>query len=283
MALNLVQYTKNKLIFSLNKSSIMKKVLFTISLFSFVLFPHLKIKAQACCGADYVLAMLVQSGINGGYGIQYYNPAGFNRYIDAYNLNHAATLKTKMNNFGTALGFKVGANVAQIEVNNFLIGLKAAYHQMNEKNSATADITPGVQGKREFDLTLRTFGIGLSAAYIATKRLDIKFLDIMMTWNSASLKNKYSDPTTSTEEKLKSIESSIGFSAGAGLTFYPLPPYIAIEGTVGYAFFSIDQMQFENSPQYLSQTPNGTGLMTDFVESGGLFGFVQLNLAIPFN
>ncbi len=261
----------------------MKKILFTISIILVLFFEKSNLYAQGCCGADLVLAMLVQSGINGGYGIQYYNPTGFNNYIEAYNQEHSSTLKTKMGKFGKAVGFKVGANIAQIEVDNFLIGFKAAYHQMNEKNSATADISPGVTAKREYDLTLRTFGFGLTGAYIAAKRLDVKFLDLMITWNTASLDNKYSDATTSSEQKLKSVESNIGFSAGAGLTFYPLPPYIAIEGTVGYAFFSIDQMEFESGGSFLSQTPSGSGVMTDFVESGGLFAFVQLNLAIPFN
>jgi hypothetical protein len=261
----------------------MKKSLYGILLFLIFFVYNPKLSAQACCGADYVLAYLVQSGINGGYGIQYYNPTGFNRYIDAYNLNYSSTLKTKMEKFGTALGFKVGVNVAQIQVDNFLFGLKGDYHQMNEKHSATADISPGVQATREFDLTLRSFGVGISASYVVAKRLDIKFLDLMLNWNYALLKNKYKDPTNSKEEKLESPEKSMGFSAGAGLTFYPVPPYLAVEGTVGYSVFSIDQMQFDGGAFFLQQTPSGGGLMTDFIESGGLFAFIQLNLAFPFN
>lgn len=261
----------------------MMKVLYSVLLFSIFIVYNPKLNAQACCGADYVLAYLVQSGINGGYGIQYYKPTGFNRYIDAYNLNHASTLKTKMDNFGTALGFKIGANVAQVQVDNFLFGLKGDYHQMNEKHSASADISPGVQATREYDLTLKSFGVGISASYVVAKRLDIKFLDLMINWNYAILKNKYNDPTVSKEEKLESLEKSIGFSAGAGLTFYPVPPYLAIEGTVGYSFFSIDQMQFDGGALFLQQTPNGGGIMTDFIESGGFFAFIQLNLAFPFN
>lgn len=259
----------------------MKKTIFTLFIISFLLFNTDKSNAQ-CCGAEYLFATLVQSGISGGYGIQYYNPAGLNKYIDLYNQKHSSTLKTNMGKFGTSVGFKVGANLIQIQEDNFLIGLKADYHQMNEKKSATAELTSGVTAKREFDLTLRSIGLGLSTSIIVSKRLDIKILEAMITWNSAKLLNKYSDPTTSTEEKLESPESKIGYSFGAGLTFYPLPPYISIEATGGYSFFSIPEMNFE-SGQGLAQTPDGGAKMDNFIDGGGLFAFIQLNLAIPFN
>lgn len=259
----------------------MKKAIITFSLFS-ALFISTKVSYAQCCGADAVLAMLVQSGINGGYGIQYYNPTGLNGYIDAYNLKYTSTLKTKMDNFGTAMGFKVGANLVQFQQDNILIGLKVAYNQMNEKNSATADISPGITAKREYDLTLRTFGVGFATSLIMSKRLDIKFLDAMLTWNSVKLLNKYSDPTTSTEEKLESPESKIGYTVGAGLTFYPLPPYISIEATGGYSFFSIPEMKFD-SGQFLTQSPDINVKMDNFIDGGGFFAFIQLNLAVPFN
>ena len=258
----------------------MRKVLFTCSVI-LMLIPAWNNTNAQCCGAEWWLQQMVQSGIYGGYGIKYYNPKGFNNYIDAYNQIHASTLKTKMDNFGTAMGFKVGANLAQARFDRFLVGIKVDYHQTNEKHSATADVTPGVRATREFDLTLRTFGAGLSATYLLTENLHLKFLELMMTWNSGKLINKYSDPATSKEEKLSTDEASLGYSAGTGLIFYLLPPYVAIEGTVGYSSFSNEKMQFENSGPYLTQLPNGGDIMTNFVESGGLFGFVQLNLAFP--
>lgn len=259
----------------------MKKTLVTFSLFS-ALFFNTNISYAQCCGVDYIFAMMVQSGISGGYGIQYYDPAGLNNYINLYNQKFASTLKTKMDNFGTATGFKLGANLVQIQQDNILIGLRVAYHQMNEKNSATAELTTGGTAKREFDLTLTSIGIGFATSLIVSKRLDIKFLDAMITWNNAKLLNKYSDASTSSEEKLESPESKIGYTVAGGLTFYPLPPYISFEASGGYAFFSIPEMKFD-SGQFLTQTPDGGPKMENFIDTGGFFAFIQLNLAIPFN
>ena len=103
----------------------------------------------------------------------------------------------------------------------------------------------------------------------------------MVTWTSADLINKYTDVTSSTEQKLSSPESAVGGSFATGLVFYPLPPYVSIEANVGYSLFSIDEMRFDDQSS-LQVDENTSELMTNFIDGGGLFAFIQLNVAVPF-
>ena len=235
-----------------------------------------------CCGLGSIFSSLFQSGVFGGYGIQKFSAKGFNHYIDVYNENRSSTLTKKMDHFDQVTGFKVGANVFQILVNDILLGMKVSYQWMKSKNEATAMLNGGT-ARREYDLTLKTFGIGFSLAYYASKNFDIKIVDAFLTWNSADLVNRLIEPNVPvSEEKLTNPDNSIGFSAGTGITFYPLPPYLSFEGSVGYSFFSINEMEFNNGSRLIVDE-NTLDEMTDFIDAGGLFATIQLNVAIPLN
>jgi len=241
-----------------------------------------KSKAQDdCCGVGSIFSMLVQSGIQGGYGLQQYSAAGWNHYVDVYNENRTETLTKKMDNFGTAMGFKIGANIIRIQQEDVLFDVKLSYSWMKELNEATADLPIGGNAKREYELKLGTFGIGIGISYVLSTHFDIKILDGMITWTSADLINKYSDVEVNTEEKLSSPESALGGSFGSGVVFYPLPPYVSIEANVGYSLFSIDEMRF-NDQSSLQVDENTSELMTNFIDGGGVFAFIQLNVAVPF-
>ena len=236
-----------------------------------------------CCGMGSIVSTLLYSGIHGGYGFQQFSAEGFNHYIDVYNQNRTATLTKKMDEFGFAKGFKFGANLFQFLVDDWLIGMKLSYHILKEEHEATATIS-GATARRQYELTYKSFHAGLSFAYYVSKHLDIKIADLMVTFNSADLENRLLQPNLPTEEqKLTSVDNPIGFNASAGFTFYIVPPYIAIEGTIGYSLFSIDEMEFEDGGSRLQVDENTNETMTNFIDGGGLYGFAQLNIAIPFN
>ena len=237
---------------------------------------------QDCCGAGSLMSVLFNSGVYGGYGIQKFNANGLNHYIDVYNKKRTSTLTQKMDSFEQVKGFRVGANVFQFLVDDILLGMKVSYQWMKEKNEARANLTAGGTARREYELTLKQFGIGMSVAYYANKYIDIKIADLFLTWNSADLVNRLVELNNATEQKLTSTENPIGFNVAAGLTFYPLPPYIALEATVGYAFFSIDKMQFEDG-SLLQVDEDTSEAMTNFIDTGGIYAFIQLNLVIPFD
>ena len=262
----------------------MKKLLSKICLSVIILITFSSsIRAQDdCCGVGSIMGMLFNSGIYGGYGIQMYSAEGLNHYIDVYNSKRTATLTKQMEDFGQVKGFRVGANIFQFLIDDILFGMKVSYQWMKEENEARANLTTGGTARREYDLTLKQFDIGMSFAYYASRHFDIKIADVFITWNSADFVNRLVELNNTTEQKLTNPENTIGFNAATGLTFYPLPPYISLEATVGYAFFSIDEMQFESGSllQVDEDTPEA---MTNFIDSGGLYAFIQLNLAIPFN
>lgn len=256
-------------------------ILVASSLLMLSVFTNTSKAQDDCCGIGSIFSMLVQSGIQGGYGLQQYSAAGWNHYVDVYNQQRTETLTKNMDNFGTAMGFKIGVNLIRIQQEEILFDLKLAYSWMKELNEATADLPSGGSAKREYELKLGTFGTGFGISYVLSKYFDIKILDAMITWTSADLINKYTDVTSSTEQKLSSLESSIGGSFATGLVFYPLPPYVSIEANVGYSLFSIDEMRFDDQTS-LQVDEITSELMTNFIDGGGLFLFIQLNVAVPF-
>ena len=84
------------------------------------------------------------------------------------------------------------------------------------------------------------------------------------------------------EQKIESPETSIGFIAGTGLVFYPVPPYISIEVNAGYSLFSINEMEFDGGG-LLAKNEDSNEAMDNFIDGGGFFAFAHLMVSIPFN
>jgi hypothetical protein len=261
----------------------MKKSFTVLFIFIFLSFSFTKTNAQDdCCGLGSVFSSVLYSGIHGGYGFQQFSAEGFNHYIAIYNQERTTTLTQKMDEFGFATGFKFGANLFQFMVDDFIIGMKLSYHILKEEHNATSNVTGGI-ARREYELTYKSFHAGLSFAYYISKHFDLKIADLMVTFNSADLENRIIQPNLPTDEqKLTSVDNPIGFNASTGFTFYIMPPYLSIEGTVGYSLFSIDEMEFENGNR-LQVDENNFQTMTNFIDGGGLYAFAQLNIAVPFN
>lgn len=257
----------------------MKIKVFSIA-FLILLFGVTKLTSAQCCTAESIVSMMLQSGINAGYGIQVYDAAGFNNYINVYNQKYASSLKSPLSTFGRAIGPKFGIHVLQLHLDQLLLSLRINYSQLKEKNSSSRFSILGANIKEEFDLRLTSVGVGIVSSLIVGKRFDIKFLDAMVTWNTAKLTNSYEDPLISTEQKLESVRSYLGFMGGAGFTFYFIPQYLALEATGGYSLFSISEMQFDEG-ELLAERPDGGAAMKNFINAGGWFAFVQLNLSVP--
>jgi hypothetical protein len=258
----------------------MKK--FSIILIVFMLFSisSLITAQSACCGLDIVGGMLLESGVYGGYGAQQFSATGFNGLVKNYNTQSKVT--QKMDEFGFAHGWRVGANIVQFQDDHMLYGLNFFYQQLQEKHDAMETSTNNVVGKREYALTLISYGIGISFSYVMNNSFDFKIADVKVNWNKAKLVNKLTEGTNpSTEEILKNPETNIGGQISTGLVYYPFPPYISLEANIGYSYFTIDQMQFETSKQYLASNENSSEKMENFIDGGGFFAFAQLNIAIP--
>jgi len=72
-----------------------------ISVFSFSSTTLLKAQSD-CCGLGSIFQNIVQSGIFGGYGMQQYSAKGLNEVLPS---------ELGFKDFGTAWGWRVGANI----------------------------------------------------------------------------------------------------------------------------------------------------------------------------
>lgn len=258
----------------------MKKISVALIIISIlIIFPG-RINAQTCCGIDYFAGMLLESGIYGGYGVQQFSPKGLNDYIKVYNQNRPALTK-QMSEFGISYGWRIGANLLQFQDGNMLYGMNVFYQQTQEKNEATAILTNDVLGKREYILTLYSYGFGTAFSYVLSKHFDFRIVDLKITLNKAKLVNRYTEGTNpSSEQVLKDTGANIGGMISTGFLYYPFPPYVSLEANVGYSYFAINEMEF-SSGQYLSQNENSYETMENFIDGGGFFAFAHLNVAIP--
>jgi hypothetical protein len=206
-----------------------------------------------CCGVGSIFSSLMQSGIFGGYGVQMYSTEGLN-----------AELPEGFKDYGTAMGWRVGANIIQLQRSQLLMGLKFYYQQMTETQNATG---------QEIKLNLTQFNLGMSFSYIINNSFDIRIFDAMLSWTSAEVKN-----TGEGFEDIvfKSPEASTGFTADAGIVYYPFPPYVSLEILGGYSIFSVEKVNLEAGQSSLST-------INDIVDGGGFFAVAVLTVGIPFN
>lgn len=253
--------------------------------YCFLLLSIITLKQNAafaqCCANDFVVKKLIRSGITTGYQISFYDAAGFNRYIDIYNSKFSSSMVTKMEKFGFGSGFIVGSNLVQFQIDEFLIGVKASFYQSREKHTAKRTLLSGGDIEETFDLSITTFGLGITTSAIVSKRFELKFIDALLTWNSAKLVNTYTDPFTTVSKELTSPRRKLGFNIGAGVTFYTVPSLLALEALGGYSFLALNKMQFDDG-DLLAENPDGGPAMDNFIIAGGFFASLQLLISLNF-
>jgi len=234
------------------------KNIFTVFLVAGFLFVAYTPDSRAqddCCGVGSIFSSLLQSGIFGGYGIQTYDAKGLNKVLPS---------EGGFKDYGTALGWRVGANIIQIRREQLLMGLKFYYQQMTENQNIT---------DHELKLDLKQWNLGISFSYIINNSFDIRIMDILMSWTNAELTNSVEGFE---DDIYKSPESKIGFTADAGIVYYPFPPYFSIEILGGYSLFSVEKVNIEGTTSNLTT-------INDIVDGGGFFAVAVLTVGIPFN
>jgi len=213
-------------------------------------------KAQDdCCGVSSIFSSLIQSGIFGGYGVQMYSAEGLNEVLPA---------EIGFKDYGTALGWRVGANIVQLQHQQLMMGLKFYFQSVTE----TQDVTG-----QEIKLEITQFNLGTSFSYIISNSFDIRIFDVLISWTNAELTNSVEGDD---DDVYKSPETNTGFTADAGFVYYPFPPYVSIEVLGGYSIFSIDQLDLKEGESNLTT-------INDLVDGGGFFAVAVLTVGLPFN
>lgn len=244
-------------------------VFFSTGILLFTLNQNLNAQDD-CCGLGSVFSSLVQSGIFGGYGIQQYDALGLNEVIE-----NTPGLAENFNEFGTAWGWRLGANIIGIREDNILLTLKFYYQQATEKQEATGTYQ-GNPATQKLQLDIKNWNIGMSFSYVLSKNFDIRIADLLLTFTNATFKNEIRTANGPPEDKYESPDTHTGFTFDAGLVFYPLPPYIAIEVLGGYSLFAVEKVQLEGNNSFFPSN-------SDFIDGGGFFAVAVLTVGIPFN
>jgi hypothetical protein len=196
----------------------------------------------------------LQSGIFGGYGVKMYDAKGLNEVLPSEDFR----------DYGTSWGWRVGANIIQLQQQDLMMGLKFYYQQTTEKQSIT---------DQEIKIDLKQWNFGVSFSYIVNNNIDIRVFDALMSWTNVELTNEVQGFE---KDVYKSPESSIGFAFDTGVVYYPFPPYFSIEVIGGYSFFSLDEANLEEGESSLTKIEN-------IVDGGGFFANAVLTVGIPFN
>jgi len=235
---------------------------------SLFFFSSSQISAQdACCG----YGSLLQSGLFGGYGFQQYSAAGLNNYLDYYNeltgLNY--------DEFGTAWGWQIGANIIQIQQLDWLIGVKLYYQSVAETQDQDGYYL-GEAATQELELEITSWGFGMSLSYDLNNNFDIRVLDALMTITDVGFTSTIKAPNAPNPDEYLSETGNIGFTADAGLVWYPLPPYVSLEILGGYSWFSMEDVRDDEFEAFPTENE-------DFIDGGGFFAVAILSVGTTFD
>lgn len=228
------------------------------------------LKAQSdCCGLGSFFQNMVQSGVFGGYGIQQFSAKGLNDVI-----KNTPGLKENFSDFGTAYGWRIGANLFGFRSNDVIVALKFYYQSLRESKESSGTFN-GENATQKLKLDINNWNIGMSLSYILNPNFDLRIFDFYVTWTGAKFTNEIRTNNAPPKDEYTSAGTNTGFTADAGLVWYPFPPYLAIEILGGYSLFTVENMNLKTGGTFPSDT--------DFIDGGGFFAMAVLTVGIPFN
>ncbi|MBK7630468.1 MAG: hypothetical protein IPJ23_07185 [Ignavibacteriales bacterium] len=215
----------------------------------------------------------------GGYSYQQYKPDGLNSYVANFNLNNSEYLENKMSDFGKASGYRVGVNVFRAKFTGLLITAKGYYQQLQEGHAAI-DYQTGFAKNTNFDLKLKSWGIGVDLGIPITDFLNWKIIDGSLLINSARFTETINSQEGTSVKKFDNEKTEFGYSVGSGFIFEILKDYISLEGVASYSVITIDKMKNEDG-SILINNPNKNLNSEKFINTGGFSAVLQLNLGFP--
>ena len=215
----------------------------------------------------------------GGYSYQQYKPDGLNRYVQNFNSRNSEYIENEMNEFGKATGYRVGINVFRAKFTGFFITAKGYYQQLLENHNAIVYQT-AIGIDYEYDLKLKSWGIGVDLGIPITTYLNWKIIDGSVLINSATFTETINSSQGTAVNKFNNDKTEIGYSVGTGFIFDILKDYISIEGVASYSHLSIDKMKSNDGSGYLEYN-NQEASARKFIDSGGFNAVIQLNLGFP--
>lgn len=213
----------------------------------------------------------------GGYTYQSYTPGHLKDYGNELRQNQPGLLTDPyFDEFGELKGFRVGLNFFRAKFSGFFISTKGYYQFLSEtKNIYVSSSYPDV----EYDLDLKTWGLGIDFGIPVTTFLNWKILDGELMFNSAGFKRTINEQGNTSVIRYNNDSPEIGYSIGTGFIVSLIDGYISLEGTAGYTILRIEKMQDDEGNIFLSDAEFSTE--NNFINSGGFSAVVQVNVGFP--
>lgn len=214
----------------------------------------------------------------GGYSFQRYQPTGLNDYISSFNEVREDSLTTRMGNFGTLKGIRVGINFFRADFQGFILTTKGFYQSLLEKHEAAVISTPG-ETRYKYEVELKNWGVGVDLGTSITRSFSWKVIDAALLFNTVTFTDSRNYPGGFTQVEEYQSESALGYSIGTGFIYSLIEGYISIEGLAGYTQMTIGSMKNEDVELTINET--STQPMTNFIDNGGFIAVIQLNIGFP--
>jgi len=247
-----------------------KNIYQKVFLFLLLIFLSLQLNAQTCG-----FGCLGLSGIYGGYSRQYYEATGLNLQLN--DKLDIMGLTDKKFNFQYGEGYIFGANIFRARFDEYFLTFKGYFQYIKEQQNIREDIGGDVY---EFDseLEMNYWGIGVDFGIPILSVLDWKIVEGNLSFYNTDLSNNMVvNGKVQFDEKYSNIEVTVGFYVGTGLVIHILPDYISIEGSAGYSFLKIDELQSVDGKTSFPAKEYDTNL----IDQGGFTATVQLNIGVP--
>jgi len=219
------------------------------------------------------------TGGYGGYSYQKYQPNGLNEYIKVFNLTRHDSLSQKLNNFGSANGFRVGLNFFRKKFSSIFITAKGYYQSLDEKHQAIEKLSSSAV-TTSFEVKLVNWGLGVDIGTPIVSFLNWKIIDAALTYNQARFSNTQNFPGALTIIKNYKSDFEFGYSIGSGIVIEILGEYITLEGLAAYSKITINDLKMDDGTK-LMKYENSTEEMKNFIAEGGFNAVIQLNIGLP--
>jgi hypothetical protein len=212
------------------------------------------------------------SGFYAGISQDRYDASGINDYLNVKLFSNQSAGAIK---FEKGTGYRVGANIIRAKFDKVFISAKGYYQFLKEEHTTSALSGASILSSTH-TLSLNHWGVGIDFGTNLFWILDWKVLEGNVTFYSGEFTSEYSkDNIVQSDEKYTLDKTKIGYYLGSGLVLHIVPDYISLEGTAGYNFIKLDNLNRTDS--------SGNELFIyNALPSGGLSVTIQLNVGFPF-
>lgn len=211
----------------------------------------------------------------GGYSYQTFKPGTLKYYGSELNTPIGLTTDPYFEEFNKASGFRVGLNFFRAKFSGVFLSTKGYYQVLTEKKNINVS---GTYPDVEYDLDLKSWGLGVDVGIPITTSLNWKILDGELMFNSARFKRTINQESSTSVERFNNDSPDIGYSIGTGFIVSIVEGYISLEGTAAYTIMKIEKMHDDFGNNFLN---NENRENEDFIKSGGFSALIQLNIGFP--